>query len=207
MDFYLDDSKTEVTATEDAALGELIKEIKARLSASGRILVGIQCDGIDVTGGGFGEALTKPVGTHRRIDLQSADPRKLVVEALRTAGEVLDSAGQASAEIVDLLSQGDIEKAMPKLGECCQAWAQVHEGVCNSIAMLGIDADTFKVEGRTLPELMAAPCEHLQQIKEVIVAKDFVLLADILNYEFPEAVMSWRKIIDALSPAAPTSIR
>jgi len=202
VDIYLDDCKAETATAADAALGDLVREVKARLEVSGRILVGIQCDGIDVTGESFGDVLTKAVGAHQRIDMQSADPQALVTEALGTTRELLDVSRQTCGDVVDLLSQGDIESAMPKLGECCQAWAQVHQSICNSVAMLGLDAESVQLEDKSLPELLQVPHAQLEQIKEVVIARDFVLLSDILTYEFSEATQAWEKAIDALSNRA-----
>ena len=198
MELYLDDQKTETGTNSEATLAEVLNEIKQRLGSAGRIVVDIRCDGTDVTGAEFQETLAQPSSTFTRIDMHSADTRNLVAEALETAGTLLDESTRAAAEVVDLLSAGNVTEALPKLAECCRSWGQVHEGIYNSVVMLGLDVATFTVEGQSLPQILAVPNDQLRQLKEVIEAKDFVLLSDILSYEFSEAIDSWRKIKDAL---------
>lgn len=199
MEIFLDEHRTECTFSADASLAELVSEIKSKLGALGRILVGIECDGIDITGDGFAATMRTPLAGHARIDLRSADPKVLISDAMATARKLLDATEESASEIVSLLSQGDIAKALHKLGECCNGWLQVHQGVCNSIAMLGIDPAAMTVDGESLSAILAVPCQQLQEIKNVVIANDYVLLSDILTYEFSKSVQCWRTILDALS--------
>ncbi len=198
MDIYLDDNKLTTELAPDATLLELVNETRQRLTEAGKILVAVQCDGLDVTGDGFGEALQRNLSTMQRIDFQTASPKALVIEAMDTASELLEASQLASTEIVNHLAQGDTAEALPKLRECCTAWSQVHEGICNSINMLGIAPDTIKVDDKPLAELLVKPCEQLAHIREVVESQDFVLLSDVLNYEFGEVVEIWQSIIDTI---------
>ena len=118
------------------------------------------------------------------------------------AGELLDAAAAESTAIVDGFARGDVRTALPKLGECCQTWSQVHLAICNSVSMLHLDPSRLEVDGRPLVETLRVPFDHLQHIKKVLEDRDFVLLSDILTYEFPEALAAWRKTIEALTAAA-----
>ena len=207
MELYLDDERADIKAGPEVTLDDLLDEIKQTLVGTGRIIVGIRCDGNDVTGEVFQENLAKPSNAFERIDMHSAESRTLVGEALDTVGILLDEGTQAAAEVVDLLSSGKLAEAMPKLGDCCQTWGQIHQAICNSALMLGLDLNTFQVDGQPLPEILAVPADKLRQLKEVVEARDFVLLSDILNYEFCEAVESWAKIKDALLDLTPVEGR
>ena len=52
---------------------------------------------------------------------------------------------------------------------------------------------------------MAEPLERLQQLTETVEAQDHVLLGDILTYEFPGAISSWRTLIDAVAARVPAA--
>ncbi len=72
----------------------------------------------------------------------------------------------------------------------------------NAVAMLEIDADELEIGQRTLTEALNLPTDLLRQLKEVVEAKDFVLLSDILSYEFSEAIDSWRAVTEKLMAIA-----
>jgi len=203
MELFVDDRKLEPGTPPDARLGELLDVVKRRTGEIGRLIVSIACDGIDITGERFAEILAKPVASFERIDMHTAEPAVLVVEALDTASRLLDASEQAAGQVVDLLAQGKSATAMPRLAECCQAWLQVHEGICNAIAMLDLDPDLLDLGGKNLLLIMAEPLEQLKQLKESVEANDHVLLSDILTYEFPEAISAWRTLIQAVAAHTP----
>ncbi len=198
VDVYLDDERidTSLPLCEEHRLVDLVNDIRARLFDAGRIIVAIRCNGLDVTGVGFGEALQRSISTIDRVDMASAMPESLVEEAMSNAGSLLDAAEKVTEAIVSDLTQGDVSSAMPKLQECCSAWSQVHDGICNAVSMLRINAESLSVDGRSVDQLMAGPCEQLRQVREAIEAQDFVLLSDVLTYEFPAVTDTWRKMIE-----------
>lgn len=202
MELYIDDQRTEATTAPDATFAELLEQMKRRSLEAGRIVVGISCDGVDVTGDKFAATLAAPVSDFARVDMQTANPVQLVGDALGTARELLDASEEASQQIVDLLAQGKSTTALPQLAECCKAWLQVHEGICNAIGMLNIDPDHLDVGGQSMPSMMTGPLERLRMLKDTIEAGDHVLLGDILTYEFPDALTAWRQMIDAVSRTA-----
>lgn len=198
MELYIDDCLADAPAAESQSLGVLVEGVKTHVASQGRILVGISCDGIDVTGEDFGDQLARPVGEFRRIDMQSAEPAALVAQALDVADGLLAESAAGCDEVVALLSRGNTRVALDRLGTCCKGWMQVHQAVCQALTLLGMDANTVQVDGEPLARRLEVPAHRLRQIKEAISGQDYVLLADSLTYEFPEAVESWRSIIAAL---------
>ena len=67
--------------------------------------------------------------------------------------------------------------------------------------MLGLNANTLDIEGEPLASLLDKPRQVLQQIKEALVAQDYVLLADILQYELGDVSEQWRTITAYLRDA------
>jgi hypothetical protein len=198
VDLYVDDRRMALGVAADATFADALAELKQTLASDGRMIVSIHCDGIDITGPAFAESLARPVNALGRVDMQTADPVALVGEALTTADELLDTSQQSAQEVVDLLAQGKSESALPQLSGCCQAWLQVHEGICNAIAMLRLDPNTLMIGERSLTVVMEEPADRLRQLKETLEAGDLVLLADILTYEFPDAINAWRDMLATL---------
>lgn len=197
MDIFLDDRRIEAD-TSGRSLGDVLKQMQADLAPSDRIVVGVYCDGIDVAVEEFEAQLDQPIRIFDRVEFKSADPRLLVSEALESAAQLLTDSEQGAEEVVNLLGAGQTEAALNRLGNCCQSWIQIHQGICQSIAMLKLDAASFEANGKSLEVLLGGPIEHLGQIKKAVEARDFVTLADMLSYEFPDSIQDWRSIVTEL---------
>lgn len=202
MNVYIDDVKADVAIASDEPLDSVLQEARQRVGQQGRIVVGIVCDGIDIADSELVDTLQKPQSEFERIELHSADPAKLVQEALDQAEKLLDETAETAKDIVELLTCGNNAEAMPILSSCCQTWLLVHGGIANAIGALKIDPDSFMVDEKPMTEVLGDPIRVLSGIKESVTAKDFVLLSDILSYEFEEAIEGWRGIIDAVRKTA-----
>lgn len=213
MDVFLDDRPI-TPHDHGCSLGQLLDDTKASLAAGGRIVVGVCCDGIDIIHEDFEAQLDQPATTFDRIELTSAEPLAMVADALAGAIGLLDESQSGAEKVVDLLSAGQTESALHHLGDCCRAWIQIHQAICQAIEMLDIDPGAFEVSSQPLEALLAKPIDHLAQIKSAVTTADFVLLADLIRYEFPDSIACWRTIAGALqryctnppqAPAPPAS--
>lgn len=218
MTIFLDDRPFELSTTPAAdgpndssgsagpggsagsTLGDLVTAVKAQLASRNTLLVGIDCDGLDVTGEGFDLSLDKPLTDYARIDLRSADSGHLVRDALDHLRDALQDAPEQAAAIADQITAGQTQDALHRLGQCCGFWLDVQQGIQNALALQVEDLDQLEIDGQPLPKMVSRPLEVLREIKEAIIAKDFVLLADVLTYEMPEIYDIWLKIINTISP-------
>jgi hypothetical protein len=62
----------------------------------------------------------------------------------------------------------------------------------------GIDPHKFVVDGGAMMAQLNVPADRLKQLRDALEAKDFVLVSDVLTYEFGEAIASWRALLAAL---------
>jgi len=202
LELYVDDQKTELNVAPEQPLDVVLENIKERVGGKGRMIVSIVCDGIDIADEELAGTLQQPASDFKRVEMHSADPSELVLDALTQAEILLDHTSTSATEIVEHLTCGNHAKAMPLLSSCCQAWLQVHGGIANALATLHIDADSILVDEEPMTNVLAAPIRMLNDIRESIAAKDFVLLSDILNYELEEAIDGWRGIIKSIRDSA-----
>jgi hypothetical protein len=179
-------------------LSELINEVRASLEAEGRMVVAIRCDGVDITGGDFEQAMVKPVRDYARIDLYTGSARDLVEDALDQAEGLLASSEGDRQAAIDCLGAGKTSEAVAALSRCMQVWHQVHQGIANSLAILEMDPAALKVNEVTIPDLLQTTRDRLFQVKDAIEARDYVLLSDTLQYEFDEVIGAWKATITAI---------
>ncbi len=198
MNVYIDDVEANISTNAEQVLDDVLQAAREQVNEAGRMIVGLICDGINVADEELAETLQKPQSDFQRVDLQSADPVELVREALAQAEQLLDETARSAKGIVEQLTCGNTAEAMPILSSCCQAWLEIHGGVANAMNALRIDPNTMDVGGKPIVEVLGEPIRVLNDIKEAVTARDFVLLSDILSYEFEETAEAWRSIIEAI---------
>lgn len=202
MNVYIDDVEADFPTGADQLLDEVLQAAREQADEVGRMIVGLVCDGIDVPDDELAATLQRPQSEFRRVDLHSVDLVELVREALDQAEQLLDETARSAKGIVEQLTCGNTAGAMPILSSCCQAWLEIHGGVSNAMDALKIDPESVEVAGKPIVEVLGEPIRVLNDIKEAVTARDFVLLSDILSYEFEEAAEGWRGIISAVRQLA-----
>ena len=195
---YVDDQVFETRLQPENTVRELVDEVRAGLSRTERLVMGIRADGLDITGDGYADALGKPLASFDRYDFTTGDPRRVAGDALAECRDLLADADARRAETVDLLTQGDVDAGVAGLGECCRSWQQVHQAVCNAIALLKLDPNALELPQGSLTTVLSGAREELSQVHEALRARDFVLVSDILQYEFDPIVANWRAAIDVI---------
>ncbi len=198
MNVYVDDQQIGIDDMPDATVGQVVERIRQTASNRQQVIVELRCDGLDVTGPDLNEMLARPSCQVERLDVQTGSPSTLVIDALDQAVAVLDQAGSALAAIVDDLNAGRTGDGMNKLAEAFRDWLMVHDAIGKSLAMLNLDADKLTVEGQSATQAILAPRDLLLQIREVVQNRDHVQLADILQYEFDNAIRTWRTLVQAI---------
>jgi hypothetical protein len=91
---------------------------------------------------------------------------------------------------------------MERLSGCFTAWNAARESLQKTTQLLRIDVDTVTVNGRTLADLLADFTDQLREVKLALEGRDFVSLADVLQYEMTETTEHWREAIGFVRRAA-----
>ncbi len=195
---HLDDRAFSPSGTVGRTLGDVVEEVRAAVAGDRRVIVGVVCDGIDVSGDDLNARLAEPVERFERVDLRTGQPEQLVGEAMRQALGLLSETDRRREQAVDALTRGDQQEATQALGECFRNWSQIHQGIAQSLAFLELDTHTFTVNGQPLESALAAIGEQLTQVRESLQAGDNVMLADTLQYELGESANTWKAAMEAI---------
>jgi len=126
----------------------------------------------------------------------------LVLDAMGQADATLDEAEVRAGEVATMLTEGKGVEAVSALGECLKVWQLIHTGIGQSLQILEIEPDSITIRDMPLIEALSRPREVLLQIKQALLAQDFVLLADILQYEFADVTALWHGIIARIEQEA-----
>ena len=210
MDFFLDEQPIDTTDLAGDTLEQLLRVVQDERCTPGRLIVGVCCDGQDVESDALAAALAKAPSDFERVDIFTSGKESLVVEALTQAATSLEETARQVEQVAALLTEGKEKEGAEVLAGCIAVWQQVHMAIDQSIRMLGIDPNELVVHGEPLLRLLAKPAEVLRQIKEALQSQDFVMLSDVLQYEFGDACEQWLDLIvqlrceaERMSEAAP----
>lgn len=195
MDLFVDNHLVDSAEFCGSTVEETVRSIQARLCAPGRLVVGLRFDGQEVGQEEMNGALARPMADVKRLDVTTLDRAVLIEDAMNHAATSLEKTVEASAEAAEMLTTGQMAQGIEALGGCTRAWQQIHLAVIQSLSLLGVDPGSLTVEGERLVDVIEKPREALNQIKQALMAQDQVLLADILRYEFEDAVRAWEAVI------------
>jgi len=195
MDFFLDDQIIAPDVGDGRKLEQVFRAVQRTLDASQRIVVRFRCDGEEMVGPAMIAALGQPADSFDRVEAYSAAKPDLVLDTMTHAGASLDEIESETQEVAQLLVQGRPTDAIPKLGACLTVWQQVHDALAKSLTLLELDPASTEIHDQTFDAAMSRPRDVLLQIKNALLARDHVLLADLLQYEFSEVTDLWHAMI------------
>jgi len=196
---FIDDLAVEDGFVVDTTtIEEALRHVQINLCDEDHLVVGIQCDGREVPADRMTDTLRQPAHSFERLDIHTDTKTSLVCDAMSQASACLTETEQACKQAADLLTEGRTVEAAGTLGECLHVWQQIHDAVAKSVTMLAVDPEAFTVKDEPLIEAIGRPRDVLMQVRDALVARDYVMLADLLHYEFGNVTSCWRSIVDAL---------
>ena len=207
MEIYIDETKVDIDLPTSEPLENVLRRSQTKLYESGRLVVGIRCDGNEVPADEMADTLKRQASSFERLDVVTSTKYDLVAEAMDQAAVSLTQTEEACQRIADGLSEGKTAESMRALGDCLSVWQQIHEAIGKSIAMLEMDAQTTLVGGERLVDVVNKPMVVLLRVKEALQSQDHVLLADTLKYEFSEVAQQWQDVIANVQGQAISSVQ
>lgn len=202
MQLYIDDQKVDDEAAVAGTVEETLRHVQDQLCPPGRMVIGVRVDGEDVSGEAMPATLKKQVPAVERLDVVTSTKERLVTDVMTQASTALTETEASAQHVADMLVEGKSTEATEELGQCLRIWQQVHEAVGKSIVMLELDIEQTAINDEPLSTVIGKPRDVLLQIRDALQARDLVLLADILKYEFADVTDSWHAIIARVRQAA-----
>ena len=152
--------------------------------------------------------LQKPAASFDRLDVSTSTRGELVAEAMSQASTALLQTETEIQRIADLLTEGKkTARGCPPWGKCMSVWQQMNDAVNKSIQILELDAQKMLIGDEAMADILAKPMEVLLQVKQALESKDYVLLADTLQYEFGDVTQQWHSVIAEIRREARTTPR
>ena len=202
MEVFVNDNRVDSAFGGGDTLEDALRQVQSNLCAPGHMVIGLRCDGQEVTSDAMAATLRQPASSFERLDVFTDTKEALVSDAMAQASASLTETEAECQRVAKLFTEGKTVEAAETLAVCLRIWQQIHEAVARSIEMLQLDPEQTRIGDEPLTELNGKPKEVLLQVKEALQARDHVLLADILQYEFQEVTSRWHAIANRLREEA-----
>lgn len=195
MQIYLDERQ--VNPEEVSCVGEAIAAAVTMAEDEGRMIIEVHVDG-DLWTSEQLETPEKLKGEADEVRLVSAEPKHLVAETCADAIEALDRIEELQARAADRIQSEKAAEAMPILHEAFTLWIAVHQSVVQGASVTSVKLDTIIVKDRPAAEIVQELADRLRDLRDHLQRQDPLGLSDVLAYELPEVVESWRALLTAL---------
>lgn len=171
--------------TSDTTLFELLNTIESSLKGSGTTVVEILVDDITVAPDSPHDLQNKRVMDFERVEFCLASAKDMIIEAISDAEESLQHLEDLAVEISAELRLGNVQKAMKLYISFVDGieWLSTilkntHEAYALKMAETSLESERHTLQGRLL--------KQMAEVHPMQAAEDWVGMADILEYEFPE---------------------
>ncbi|MGB0766791.1 MAG: hypothetical protein ACPGYV_03675 [Phycisphaeraceae bacterium] len=193
MPIHIDDQPATLTP---GSMRELLAAAAEHLAPAGRVVVEVKVDGLAVTGPDLED--DQPTRPGSDIRLYSAKPADLVAGILEEVREQLAASQTMQQQAAELLQQDEPAKAMDLVKASINGWLQAQQAVGQSAQLMQLDLEAIAVEDQSVMARMSELIDSLNELKDAVVASDFVALADALQYEWPEITERWDQALAAI---------
>jgi len=190
--------------TDHSTLGDVLKWARTQLS-DGRVIVQIQLGEQLLEGPALSRARRDTLGD-ATLTLVSADQKELALTMLGKLAALIQWLTPQHKDVAGLLERGETKKGLERLAGILSAWQQIQEAYGNLAKLINLSLTDLPVHHLNGEDVLNEFCHQLEEIQTALQNKDFVLLADILQYEMEGAVVNWMALLEAtLGEVEPTA--
>ncbi|MEM1098517.1 MAG: hypothetical protein AAGH92_06965 [Planctomycetota bacterium] len=206
MPCYLDQAELTADAanlTTPATLGKWLDAARKRAGDAGRVVVEVRLNDALIGHEQLDEQLASTVAADDDLQLASADPAELGIDALQQSRTQLAELGELQQQAADKLQADRAGEALNLVGDAVQHWINVANAVTQVARLTELDLDTLELTSPQGDESAAAVIAGLSgsltELRELIQAGDTTTLADALGYEWPALIDRWDAMLGAMS--------
>lgn len=203
MQILVDDQPYVSSGKAGQTVAELANEVCQNDTEPGnRLVVGIRCNGEQVGNEQLEGVLASPAEQYDSIELLTQPVASMVKATLSQAIEIFEQSAENRRNAADLMTEGRQAEAMGHLQNFLEVWRQVQDSMLMCAQALQVDLESLKVNDLSLTEILEMIKKQLNDLKGAMETSDYVVVGDILRYEFEEPTEYWLEFLGLLCEQA-----
>jgi hypothetical protein len=180
---------------ESSTIAEYLKWADSLLP-QGRVMIRIELDGVVLEGPTLAHARRDSLGS-ATLSLITGEIKEISLTLLGKLAALIEWLSPQHRAVAEMLERGQIQQALERLQGILSAWQQIQAAYGNLAKMLGLSLKELPVHDLSGEAVIEEFCKQLGEIQNALASQDFVLLADILQYEMDGAIANWMSLLEA----------
>lgn len=184
--------------------GQLMEKLTEKAAAEGGSVLSVKVNGEDLTGRDRSHLQDLPLEDIEQLEIQTGDPKELARSTMDSIAEFLEQLLKELHKTADLFRQGDSNQSNEFFVRCLDGLQVFMHSLEICRRLLGISFELLyspSENGRADKSVAESRRQLFSVLDGMIQAQtdqDWVLMADMLEYELIPALEEWRQIIPAI---------
>ncbi|GEM_PF-6944102 len=128
-------------------------------------------------------------------DIGDDMPSKMMVEIQ----DSLSRLKQVMMDTANKIQQGEIEEAMTLFAAVCDGWDTIHRAIEAMAKFKDFSLETIIIEGEDGISILSYPADFMREMQEAMESKDYITVADILEFEIAPLFPRFEKLLAEIS--------
>jgi hypothetical protein len=201
MEVYLD-GKPLGGDLAGANLQEMLQTIMDSSLGQDRTLSEVRINGQPFEEAKLGAATALPREVIERLEVETMDARQVGLHFLGSAGQYLGAICASVERVAELFRVSDESEASEHYLDTLESLQLFMQVLQTTRDALGLDFEALGADGVSLEQRLARLAGLVQELLNAQEQEDWVLLADVLQYDLCEQLQDWRRMMPLLRDQA-----
>jgi hypothetical protein len=178
--------------------GDLLEVVDRETASTGTIVGVVRFDGVDEPGFREPAVLIRPLESDLIVEIETEVPSALLFRILDEGAASLPELELAAHELAGLFRGVEIDRASQGLAQLAESLMNLVTLVAASTAAAGARLNTLALDGEPVGPSLAAMDVAIGPLLEAHAARDYITVADLLEYDVAPAIPRMADVINAL---------
>jgi hypothetical protein len=195
MEISIDREKVDLRGARPRNLEEVLEQIMAEHIQPGRYITGVKYNGADYSENQTHDAAKIPVKEIETLEIESQSSEEVARHFLKSGGKQLDFLVSGAQKIAELFRVSDENEANEWYAEYLENLRLFLQMISECQEVLGLNFTETSNQGFTVEDRIHQLSSLIDQMLKVQEEEDWVVLADLLEFELIPLLKGWKEIL------------
>lgn len=206
MRITVDKESVDPNLTEITTFSQLFQRLVDDHVQKGAVVVSVRLNREDLTEEKMKNLAAFPISRIESLELESANLSRLILDGVEKVNGLIGQLVPALEETADRFRTQPEEEANRYFRECLDGVSQMVEFIENFQRVTGLDFSHEVILGTQVSDRQKKLLDLSRDLHKAQVEKDWVMLADLLEYELVPHLQEWSQLFPVLMEKAQNRI-